>query len=382
MDNTVLSAAEVLRGVDQTTRDASALPGPWYTCEAHAHLESKALFATSWVCVGFIHELANPGDVVPVQVGDYPLFLTRSDDGEIHAYHNVCPHRGFRLVDQARSAQNVIKCPYHAWAFDMRGRLKSTPHWGGYRRHELQGFDASCHGLSAVRCAVWHQWVFVNIDGNAPELEHYIASFAGHLAEYDLNSIVHHRTVPFDIESNWKIVQENFLEVLHLPPVHVRLSEYAPFQDHEVVAVDNCMGTIIETGLPAQWSSDSLPRFSGIEASSQTAKNLALFPNIKIVIGPDHCCSMVELPDGAARTKQRWDFYFVGDGARDERYRPAREAIIDFFVETNEEDAFAVAGLHAGRSSPSYHGGVLSEVWEQGVHHFQKLVAEHMAQTS
>ena len=126
-------------------------------------------------------------------------------------------------------------------------------------------------------------------------------------------------------------VQENFIEVLHLPPIHVRLSEYAPFQEHAVITDGNCVGTIIETGLPASWAENPLPRYPRVDAESRTAKNLLLFPTFKLVIGPDHCCSMIEFPVSAGFTRQRWDFYFLGDGTRDPSYEPARREIIDFF---------------------------------------------------
>ena len=369
---------EVWKDLNKPTNVARALPGGWYTDADYAHLESIQLFARSWVCAGFAHELKAIGDVVPVQVADYPVLLLRSEDG-ISAFHNICPHRGFKLVDSPQNGKGIIRCPYHHWAFDTMGRLRSTPHWGGYKQHQLPHFDPDCHGLKPIRCAQWHDWVFVNIDGSALPLDEYMHPFVNHLAEYDLSLVRHHRTVPFEIKGNWKIVEENFLEVLHLPPVHVRLSEYAPFHEHVIVSDAHCVGTVIDTGLPSSWASEPLPRFPGVPRSSQTAKNLALFPNLKIIVGPDHCCSMVELPSNVNLTNQRWDFYFVGETSLEDRYHEARDGIIDFFVETNEEDAFAVEGLHLGRLSPNYDGGVLSEVWEGGVHHFQKLVAQYMA---
>ena len=193
-----------------------------------------------------------------------------------------------------------------------------------------------------------------------------------------MHQLVHVETVPFDIAGNWKLVEENFLEVLHLPPIHVRLSEYAPFHQHDVVVDGPCLGTVIESGLPAQWSPNPLPRHSTLAPDARNAKNLALFPNFKLVIGPDHCCSMIEFPRGAGSTHQRWDFYFVGEEATAPRYEQSRREIIDFFVETNHEDKGAVARLHIGRSSPGYTGGVFSQVWEPAVHSFQRLVAEHV----
>lgn len=327
---------------------------------------------------GYAHELPDAGDVVPVEVAQYAVILTRNAAGTIRAYHNVCPHRGMHLLTEPLKSAQTIRCPYHSWAFDMDGMLKSTPHWGGFKKHRLEGFDPSCHGLKSIPCVQWHDWIFVNIDGQAPPFHEYIDSFASHLTEYNLESLTHAETRPFEMKANWKIVQENFIEVLHLPPVHIRLSEYAPFQEHAVVANGNCVGTIIETGLPSSWAKPALPRYCRVNATSRTAKNLLLFPTFKLVIGPDHCASMIEFPVSAEFTRQRWDFYFLDTASHDPLFEPARREIIDFFCETNEEDLWAVEGLQRGRHSPSFEGGVLSEVWEGGVHQFFRLNLGYM----
>ena len=369
----------VREGLARPLAGATGLPGEWYSSESLARRESERLFARTWVCAGYAHELERADCAVPGQVAAYPLLFTRNQEGEIKAWHNVCPHRGMRLLDQPHRGAAVIKCPYHAWAFDMDGRLRSTPHWGGYRDHRLDGFDVDRHGLAPVRCEQWHDWLFVNIDGEAPPLAEYMASFEAHLEGYALDRLVHAESVPFGIDGNWKVVEENFLEVLHLPPVHRRLSEYAPFQEHDLVVEGHCLGTVIEKGLPASWSANPLPRHPGMRPDARNAKNLTLFPTFKLMVGPDHCCSMIEFPDGAARTHQRWDFYFVGqDAARNPRYEPARRAIIDFFVELNVEDKTAIAGLQQGRGSPAFSGGLFSPVWEPAVHQFQCLVADYM----
>ena len=373
------AARERLQG---PTGSAVGIPGNWYWSEQFARLESERLFARTWMCVGYAHELPEPGDCVPVDVAGFPIILTRNSGGQIQAYHNSCPHRGMRLLNQPLKGDPVIKCPYHAWAFDMDGRLKSTPHWGGYQNHSLEGFDTSCHGLKPIRCEQWYDWLFVNIDGEAPPFSDYSKSFRSHLAEYDFDALVHVKCVPYQLNGNWKIVQENFLEVLHLPPIHGRLSEYAPFQDHDLIVDDHCVGTVIEAGLPASWAEHPLPRHPGTASDAQNAKNLCLFPTFKLVTGPDHCCSMIEFPEAPGLTRQRWDFFFVGEDSIQPIYETAHREIIDFFCDTKDEDAGAIEGLHRGRRSPGYEGGVLSEVWEGAVRQLQCLVLRYISENN
>ena len=365
--------------LEKPIRDAVGLPGEWYASEAFARLEATRLFGRTWMCAGYAHEIPEPGDAVPVRVAGYPMVFARNPQCEIRAFHNVCPHRGMQLLDAPQLGNPIIKCPYHGWAFDMDGCLRSTPHWGGYRQHRLEGFDPDRHGLQPIRCAQWHDWLFVNVDGKAPAFEEYSAPFAAYFAEYDLDSLVHVHGEPFEHEANWKIIAENFMESLHVPSVHGRLDEYAPFQDHYTIVDGPCFGTIIDTGLPATWSPQALPRHAGASDTERRSKSLALFPNFKLATGPDHICSAIEFSDGAASTRQRWDFYFFGEAAaRDEKYESSRREIIDFYIETNLEDKQAVARLQVGRSSPGYRGGVFSEIWEPTVYGFQRLVVKHM----
>ncbi|MEM7119711.1 MAG: aromatic ring-hydroxylating dioxygenase subunit alpha [Pseudomonadota bacterium] len=367
-----------VRQLYRETGEAQGLPGFVYTSEDFARAEHEKLFARTWMCAGYAHEIAQPGDVLPRTVAGVPILFTHDRDGQIGCFHNICTHRGSLLVPEAKSGAQTLQCRYHAWTFDLAGNLRATPHWGGHNQPKANGFDRSCHGLKPVRMARWHDWLFVNLDGNAPPFEDYAAPFQKHFDEYDLDQAVWTTCLPFDINGNWKLVAENYLEVLHLPYVHTVLAEAAPFQEHDIITDGACLGTVIDTGLPASWSEDNLPRWPGIAANAQNAKNMALFPNFKLVIGPDHCCSMVEFPAGASKSHQRWDFYFVGEGGRDARYEAARDAIIEFYRKTNVEDFEAVEGVHAGHMSPAMTGAQFSGVWEGAVHHFQKLVADAM----
>ncbi len=365
---------ERLRG---PTAQARGLPGRAYTCEDFARQEHRQLFAGTWMCAGFAHEIAAPGDVLPRTVAGVPLLFVNGRDGEIRCFHNVCRHRGALLVPDQGQGHKALRCRYHGWTYDLDGRLRLTPHWGGHNKPSGE-LDKSCAGLKPVRLARWHDWLFVNIDGSAAPFEDYAAPFVSHFEGYGLEHAVWCRTLPYEIAGNWKLVAENYQETIHLDFIHTLLAQVAPFAEHDVIADGACLGTIIEVGLPESWSPDSLPRWPGIAGDNRAAKNMALFPNFKLVIGPDHCASMVEFPAGAAVSHQRWDFYFAGQEAMTERFAPARQAIIDFYDTTNVEDFEAVQAVHLGHLSPAMDGARFNGVWEGAVHHFQKLVAERM----
>lgn len=361
------------------TAQARGLPAFAYTCEDFAREEQRNLFAKTWMCAGYAHETPNPGDVLPRTVAGVPILFTRTKSGEIRCFHNICTHRGTVLVPGEASGQQALRCRYHGWTFDLEGNLRATPHWGGHNQPSAEGMDKSCHGLKQVRMHQWHDWLFINIDGNAEPFEDYAATFLPHVAEYDLEQATWCKTMPYEIAANWKLVVENYLETLHLNFVHTLLAEVAPFEQHAVVADKACLGTIIDVGLPDAWSdAEALPRWPGLDADNRTAKNMALFPNFKFVAGPDHCASMVEFAEGPGVSRQRWDFYFVGEGGTAERCKKARDAIIHFYDTTNVEDFEAVEAIHQGHTSPAMTGARFNGIWEGGVHHFQKLVADRM----
>ncbi|MBT7646702.1 MAG: aromatic ring-hydroxylating dioxygenase subunit alpha [Rhodospirillaceae bacterium] len=363
----------------QPTTSATGLPAFAYTCEDFAREEQAHLFARTWTCAGYGHEVPNPGDVMPRVVAGVPIVFTRTKSGEVKCFHNICTHRGTVLVASQASGQQALRCRYHGWTFDLDGNLRVTPHWGGHNEPSSDDLDKSCLGLKQVRMHQWHDWLFINVDGKAEPFETYAASFLGHCEEYGLDDATWCRTMPYEISGNWKLVAENYLETLHLNFVHTVSAEVAPFEQHEVIADGPCLGTIIDVGLPDSWvPDDPLPRWPGIGDNNRTAKNLALFPNFKFVIGPDHCCSMVEYAVGAGISHQRWDFYFHGDSATTEKYTDARNSIIDFYDKTNVEDFEAVQAIHEGHKSPAMTGARFNGIWEGGVHHFQKLVAEYM----
>ena len=372
-------SAEDLARIARPTGEAAGLPAAAYVDPSFAKLENERLFARTWMCAGYGREIPAPGDALPLVIAGAPIFVARDRGDTVNAFHNVCAHRGNLVLREPQRGSPTLRCRYHGWTYDLAGKLLATPHWGGYNEGRLAGFDRACHGLKPVRVVAWHDWLFVNIDGKAPPFEEYIGPFVAHLEEYDLDRLVHCQTVPVDIKANWKLIEENFLEVLHLPNVHAGLNSVAPFKDHAMVSDGPCLGTIIEVGLPRAWSETSLPRFARLPKNQRTAKNLALFPNFKLVIGPDHCASMVEFPLDAGRSHQRWDFYFVGREALAPRYAKARAAIIAFFSEVNREDVSILEGMQIARGSPAADGGVFSAIWEPVAHDFQKLVVAALA---
>ncbi|MDP6267949.1 MAG: Rieske (2Fe-2S) protein, partial [Arenicellales bacterium] len=149
--------------------------------------ENDVLFARSWVNTGSASRMASPGDAIPVTVAGLPLILLRDENGCIRGFHNVCRHRGARVLRVPCQGEKLLHCAYHGWAYGMDGGLRGTPHWKTGDRSAPADFDPQHYGLEPVRVAVWLDQVFVNIDGKAPKFEQFVAPLTSRWQSYDLS---------------------------------------------------------------------------------------------------------------------------------------------------------------------------------------------------
>ena len=149
--------------IDRPTAEARGLPNAAYTSEAYLTFERDQLFAKTWSVVGLACDIPQAGDVKPVALLGIPLVMLRDRSGEVRVFHNVCSHRGLELVAEPCRVAGALRCPYHSWTYDLRGKLIATPGIGGAGQNSCPGFEKARHGLKAVRSAVWLDMVFVNL---------------------------------------------------------------------------------------------------------------------------------------------------------------------------------------------------------------------------
>ena len=343
---------------------AHGLPAAAYTDDAFWEIECDTMFTQNWVCAGFAHELAEPGDAMPVTVAGKPVLLLKNQKGEIAAFHNVCRHRCLKLVDEPVNVGTRISCPYHAWAYDLDGALRSSPHFDGFKRHQPDGFDPADHGLQPVRTAVWHDWIFVNLDGNAPSFEDYAAPLINRFADIDFGRVQPVATLDFgEIAANWKFIMENFIEPYHVPIVHHTTTDQ-PLRDHYTIVDGVCLGSAVDLSEENAGATGSL---------AVSSRFLTLFPNF--IIGryfPDQLGAYLNEPLGPGRTAQKRVIYTTHG-------RKLRETEIEGLKKlwrgVHKEDHAMCERLQLGRASPvAESGGVLSPHWEDSVCAFQELV--------
>ena len=349
------------------------LPNRYYDNRNDFLAERSKIFSPMWVCIGFASDVSHPGAAFPLEFMELPLLLVRDLDRRVRVFHNVCRHRGHLLVAEPGQMGRSISCPYHAWTYALDGSLIRTPNIGGKGVHEVDGFDCTDFKLAEVRCALWHDLVFMNLDGSAGPFNEFIAPLETRWSNLWGKSGAAHLRVPedygsivFELETNWKLAVENYLEAYHLPTIHPELNRVSPLQDHEIHISEQFAGQVSHCYQLGAGSEDHLPIFPDWSSKLlQEADYPALFPNTLLGLQADHLFVMVVIPLEFGRTREEVRLYCVGDESLAERYRTMREEQHAFWTRVFQEDFSAVSGMQKGRASPGFDGGVLSPLMDR-----------------
>ena len=146
---------EKLANVDREIEQANGLPNECYTSKQYLSFERNAVFSDKWTAIGVGSSMPNPGDAKPYNLLGIPLLIVRNKDLKIRVFHNVCSHRGYKLLDKPCTLKNLIRCPYHSWSYDFEGNLIATPHIGGLNIHNSDKFQKEKSNLKEVKSKIW-----------------------------------------------------------------------------------------------------------------------------------------------------------------------------------------------------------------------------------
>jgi len=368
--------------------EARGLPNELYTLPEAFAEERDQIFSKTWTCIGFQSDVANSGDARPLSLAGMPLLMLRQRTGEISVFHNVCRHRGFRLVQEPCNLRGSIVCPYHSWTYNLAGELKGTPSIGGSGVNELDNFNRAEFGLYPVRSHVWMNMVFVDMSGTAPEFLDYIQPllqrwlpFWGDDGVQAFQKPVSDSGFELELNTNWKFAVENYCESYHLPWIHPGLNSYSRLEDHyHIMHGDLFAGQGSNVYAFCEQAGIELPSLPAWpQDKSGVAEYIALYPNVLLGLQKDHAYGIVIEALSATTTRERIEIWYTGDAIDGEQYAAARETVRDGWKDVFVEDIIAVEGLQQGRNSPAYDGGKFSSVMDNPTHHFHQWVARRMA---
>ena len=377
---------EKLDVVSNSIENAHGLPNECYLDGEYTKIERKKLFEDKWVVIGVASSVPNSGDAKPFDLLDIPLIILRDKKNNIRVFHNVCSHRGYKLLQKPCNIKNVLCCPYHSWSYNFDGKLVATPHLGGMNKHDSDDFSKESNGLKEVRTSVWLDMIIVNISNNEISFEEYIKPLHERWSKFwteEDQLLIHHADdfgyFLLEAKCNWKFAIENYCESYHLPWVHPGLNAYSKIEDHyHIQGLPNRFagqGTIVYD--PKFEENKKFPIFNGWPKKKEKfAEYVALFPNVMLGLHNDHYYAYWLEPINHAYTKEHMEIYYVGkEAASSEKYKSLREQNYKQWHSIQSEDLNIIEGMQQGRNSPIYNGGNFSPIMDNPTHHFHKWVA-------
>ena len=360
--------------------DASGLPNAAYWSDEWLALEQEHCFRRAWVFAGATAELPEPGDLKPIDIGGAPLIILRDQDDKIRGFHNVCRHRGAKLVTE-RCKRPTLTCPYHAWSYGLNGKLRSRPHFSGPNVVDtFKDGGGKKLDLMEVRVETWNGCIFANVSGDAEPLEEWLKPLLERTENYDFSSIRWAGKLDFEVNANWKLVYENYMEGYHVFAVHPKLLKFAPMNvrwsgewDRHVFYNDYVFPELDEG------RGEGLPHYPGLpEEDAKRGLWFLCFPHFAAEVFPDQFSVLVSYPIAPNKTREELHVFLIGDAATSEDYRNAREATLKMWDDLNREDLGMLELLQQGRLSPAYDGGRLSPHWEGPTHDFGRRIIEQI----
>jgi phenylpropionate dioxygenase-like ring-hydroxylating dioxygenase large terminal subunit len=192
------------------------------------HHEKEAVFRRSWLYMGRVESLPRPGSYFTKELTflDISIVLMRGTDGEIRAFHNICSHRGNKLVwsdhpdKEARGNCRQLACKYHGWRFNLEGQIN-------YVHNAPEFFDLTSADLSLPRihCEVWGGFIFVNLEKEPKQsLREFLTPGVAALEDYPYHKMTEVYVAEAVIECNWKVFIDAYQELYHVPYVHSRMN--------------------------------------------------------------------------------------------------------------------------------------------------------------
>jgi len=347
--------------------DVRTLPWSWYTDPAVLDLERERIFQRSWQYVGHLGDVPEPGSFSASFVGDVPVVVVRDKEDALRAFLNVCRHRG-SLVCEGTGRRETLQCPYHAWTYGLDGRLITAPRGnkeGGIPKEEL--------GLLPLRLETWGPLLFVNPDADAEPLEVHLDGIPELVADagIDLDALRFLQRSESELECNWKISAENFLECYHCPTAHPGFSAVMNVSP-DAYLLEASASRMTQHGPPRAEPRGAYDPTGEVERGQFHL----LFPGTVVNVMPGRPNFSIGpiVPRGSEKTYRFID-YFVAEDA-DEAWI---EESLAFDAQVGAEDRAVIERVQAGMRAGLIEEGRLLPESEKLIAHFQSLVVEALA---
>ena len=371
----------IIKPRDVMPEGARTLPAEYYVDQAYFEREMERLFARMWVCAGRTEQVDRPGQFFVRELLGQSLVITRGAAGTVNAFYNVCRHRGTKLcTEHEGSFAGSIQCPYHAWTYDLDGRLIGAPHM-----EEVPHFDKRDYPLRRVHAEVWDGHIFINLSPDPAPLLAQLTDLPGKFRPWRMEDLRLGHRVVYDVKANWKLVIQNYNECLHCPNLHPALNKLSHYLSGENEPLNaSYMGGRMDLrpGVATLSMDGSCPRAFLPDLSSEDARRVyyyAIFPNMLLSLHPDYMMVHTLWPMGPGRTINICEWHFHPA----ELARPGFDAAdaIDFWDMTNRQDWHVCELSQEGIGSRGYTPGPYSNR-EDLLYAFDRFIVDFHSKTS
>lgn len=359
-----MSDIDERRGVPEGW-DRSGL-APWtYLNDELAELEKDTLFRRHWQLACHVSNLPERGSYITFDIVGERAIVMRGDDGEIRAFHNLCRHRGSRVLDKKRGVcKKVMICPFHGWGYNLDGTLRSPT-----APESLPKLDKHEHGLKPIELDIWMGFVFLRfLPGNQPKISELLSRHEKEVAPYGTQDMVpvHGGYWQQEMKVNWKAVRDVDNEGYHVPMAHPGLHDLygKNYYDEPIInGTNRSFGELTDS--PSHlWSvrhyKKILPDFPNLSGPNKRAwLYIGVFPNTVISFYPESAAFYQEYPLASGRTLQRGATYRYAEESREMRLSRYLSERIDKL--TTEEDTQLIEWTCEAMESSAFDGIILSD---------------------
>lgn len=347
---------------DRTAQGAKTLARRYYVDSDVYDSETEQIFRSRWLYAGRTSEVAHPGAYFLFESEAESIVVLRDHEGVIHAHHNVCRHRGTRLVTEREGTfSKSIQCPYHAWTYALDGALTGAPFMD-----EVASFCKEDYPLRSVSIGLWEGCIFLNLSEEPEPFEEAFAPLTDKFGPWALSELETAHRIVYDIAANWKLVFQNYSECYHCPALHPVLNRLTPFRNssndlEEGPILGGPMRMEIEGGSMTMTGQRCAPPLGDLQGDAlNCVQYYTVFPNLLLSLHPDY--GLVHRVDRLApdRTRIVCDWLFHPDAIARPDFDPS--GAIEFWNMTNEQDWSVSRLSQQGISSQAYSPGPYAEL--------------------
>lgn len=360
------ATADTFGAIRADLRRARHAPGWIYSSPEVLQREIDEVFLHEWLYAGRVEEVANPGDYMTMRFVGQPVVISRDRHGVLHANYNMCVHRGVAVVEGSGNAPG-FSCPYHGWAYDLSGRLRTAAHMG-----ETEGFKASECRLKPIAMEVWASNIFLNFSQSPPSFESYIAPFKAAFSGLQMERCRLGNKIRIELNCNWKLFHENLLDFYHVRVLHAGTFGAGFRWDNNAMRL-NSDGSITmeyQAGPPTPKAEPLLGKMPWLEKEEYSFASTGILPPNFAIFGRIDCARpMVAWPIAPDRCEVFIYHLFPEEFHARPDFAEKMQIYRDYQIKVLDEDRSMIEGMQKTLPIQAYRPGQLS-VLEKAVHHY------------